>query len=77
VRFRILGPLEVRNSAGRVLTFSRRKQRLLLAILVLAQGRGVAVDRIVEWLWGDQPPRSATQNVYSWQPSDSPRHSAG
>jgi len=59
VRFRILGPLELRDSAGRLVRLGAPKQRTLLAVLLLHANRAVAVDMLVEALWGERPPRSA------------------
>lgn len=35
MEFRVLGTLEIRDGAGQLLAPSRRKQRLLLAVLLL------------------------------------------
>src|SRR5512132_881103 len=53
--FGILGPLEVRNGGGLV-RVPGAKERALLADLLVHAGRVVAADRLVEDLWGDQPP---------------------
>ena len=62
---RILGPLEVRVG-GRVLPLGGTKQRAVLAMLVLDVGRVVAVDRLIDGLWGDDPPDSATNVVQAY-----------
>ena len=62
MEFRVLGPLEVRTDAG-PLPLGGRKQRALLALLVLNAGRAVSPDRIIEALWGDRPPASAAKAV--------------
>src|SRR5690625_7088453 len=36
------------------------KQRLLLAHLVLSEGRPVSVDTLINDLWSGEPPRNAT-----------------
>src|SRR5262252_9761850 len=51
--FRILGPLEVRGG----------KQRALLALLLVNANRTLAIDRIVDDLWGDDIPESAHKMV--------------
>jgi len=38
-------------------------QRALLAILVLHRGEPVSVDRLIDALWGERPPASATKIV--------------
>jgi DNA-binding SARP family transcriptional activator len=60
VDFRILGPLEVSES-GRVLDLGGQKQRTLLAMLLLEPNRVVPVDQLVEALWEESPPETATK----------------
>jgi DNA-binding SARP family transcriptional activator len=54
VQCRVLGPLEV-HAGGGPLPLGGRKQRLLLAVLLLAAGRTVSADRLVDLLWGEEP----------------------
>jgi DNA-binding SARP family transcriptional activator len=56
--FRILGPLEVWDR-GRPIELRRRKERVLLAMLVLRAGERVSSDELVDGLWGERPPRTA------------------
>jgi DNA-binding SARP family transcriptional activator/Tfp pilus assembly protein PilF len=56
--FCLLGPLLVR-ARGAILPALPGKQRVLLATLLLQGNRMVALDQIVEALWGDKPPASA------------------
>ncbi|MDQ3979219.1 MAG: AfsR/SARP family transcriptional regulator, partial [Actinomycetota bacterium] len=56
--FRVLGPLEVRR-AGQVLDLGRPKQRAVLAVLLIEANRVVALDRLIDLLWGDEPPPRA------------------
>ncbi|MFF1439322.1 BTAD domain-containing putative transcriptional regulator [Streptomyces sp. NPDC058295] len=55
--FGLLGPLVVRR-AGTVLDPGRRRQRLLLIRLLLADGRAVAPQTLCEELWPQQPGRT-------------------
>src|ERR1700682_5912029 len=57
MEFRLLGPLEVLDG-GRVLPVNGTKQRALLALLLLNAGRVVSSDRLLDELWGDEPPES-------------------
>jgi DNA-binding SARP family transcriptional activator len=59
---RILGPLEVR-AAGRPLPLGGSKQRAVLAMLVLHANQVVSIDYLVDGLWGQAPPDSATNAV--------------
>ncbi|MFF1544339.1 BTAD domain-containing putative transcriptional regulator [Streptomyces sp. NPDC058291] len=56
--FGVLGPLIVRR-AGVALDCGRRKQRLLLIRLLLADGRAVAPEALCEELWSGQPGRTS------------------
>ncbi|HWC41673.1 MAG TPA: AfsR/SARP family transcriptional regulator, partial [Actinomycetota bacterium] len=55
MRFGILGPLEVRDGEGPV-RVPGAKERALLADLLVNAGRVVPADRLVEDLWGEDPP---------------------
>ena len=63
--FRILGPLEVSDETGSLL-LGGLKQRAVLALLLLDAGRVVSVDRLVDALWGDQPPRTAVTSLQNF-----------
>jgi len=56
--FRLLGPLEVHDD-GRSLALGGRKQRTLLAILLLHANEAVSDDVLSEGLWGERPPKTA------------------
>jgi DNA-binding SARP family transcriptional activator/ABC-type branched-subunit amino acid transport system substrate-binding protein/outer membrane protein assembly factor BamB len=56
--FRILGPFEVLDGE-RELRLGGIRQRSVLAILVLRAGETVSSDRLVDELWGDEPPADA------------------
>src|SRR5688500_3528572 len=58
LQFRILGPLEVRRG-GVVVDLGARKQRAVLALLLLNANRVVPTERLIDELWGDRPPETA------------------
>ena len=60
--FRLLGALEV-SSNGAVADLGPPKQRALLAILLLHAGEIVPVDRLIDLLWGEHPPRTAAHSI--------------
>jgi basic membrane lipoprotein Med (substrate-binding protein (PBP1-ABC) superfamily)/DNA-binding SARP family transcriptional activator len=60
--FSILGPIEV-TSKGRTADLGPRKQRALLAVLLLRVGEIVPIDHLIEMLWGDRPPRTAAHSI--------------
>nr|WP_280833620.1 BTAD domain-containing putative transcriptional regulator [Mycolicibacterium frederiksbergense] len=49
--------------AGSPVDIGTPKQRAVLAMLLLAQGRVVSVDRLIDAVWGDDPPASATASL--------------
>jgi DNA-binding SARP family transcriptional activator/class 3 adenylate cyclase/tetratricopeptide (TPR) repeat protein len=59
IEFALLGPLEVRRD-GDTLRLGGYKQRLLLGVLLLEANRAVASARLIELLWGDDPPETAS-----------------
>jgi DNA-binding SARP family transcriptional activator len=65
LEFRILGPLEVLEE-GRAVALGGQKQRALLALLLLDVGRVVSVDRIVDALWGERPPKTAPTSLQNF-----------
>jgi DNA-binding SARP family transcriptional activator len=56
--FRLLGALEVEDE-GRPVALGSRKQRLLLALLLLHANEVVSRDFLTEQLWGEEPPPTA------------------
>ena len=62
MQFRLLGPVEVEDD-GRPLVLGSAKQRALLAILLLHANEVVSRDRLIEDLWGEQPPASAPHSL--------------
>ena len=58
MEFQVLGPLEVRDGE-RVLRVGRGKPSALLALLLLNADEVVSTDRLIDELWGEQPPATA------------------
>ncbi len=65
LEFGLLGPLEV-SRQGAPLALGGTKPRAVLAVLLLNANRIVSADRLIDDLWGEQPPPSAqtTLQVY-------------
>ena len=59
---RILGLLEVVD-AGSEVPLGGRNQRILLARLLVNADEVVSTDRIIDALWGEEPPRTALTSV--------------
>jgi predicted ATPase len=60
--FRILGPVEVVRD-GHALRLGGRRQRALLALLLLDPGRRVSTDRLIDELWPGTPPPGAAKTL--------------
>ena len=58
LEFRILGPFELVRS-GRVVPLAGGRQRALLAVLLVHGNEVVDTDRLIEALWGTEPPKTA------------------
>ena len=67
VEFRILGPLEVVRD-GQVVKLGGALQRTLLALLLTSANGVLSVDRLIDALWGERPPREA-QNALQYHVS--------
>jgi predicted ATPase/DNA-binding SARP family transcriptional activator len=60
--YRILGPLEV-GLAGSPFTVKGRKPRALLALLLLHRNEVVPAERLIDDLWGEDPPATAANTL--------------
>src|SRR5215213_10373582 len=65
---RVLGPLEA-SIDDQPVSIGGAKQRAVLAMLVLEANHTVTGDRLIDGLWGDDPPASAPKMVqhYVWR----------
>lgn len=62
MRFLVLGPLEVEVD-GRGVAIGGGRQRALLALLLVNAGEVVSRDRLIDELWAERPPASASQSL--------------
>lgn len=62
VEFRLLGPMEIviNNKPG---ALASSRQQTALALLLLEAGHVVSVDRMIDALWGKEPPKTARIQV--------------
>jgi DNA-binding SARP family transcriptional activator len=60
--FRLLGPLEV-VVEGKPVQLAAAKPRALLALLLLERNRIVPTERLIDELWGEEPPAQATKTL--------------
>ncbi|MGP3918736.1 BTAD domain-containing putative transcriptional regulator [Nonomuraea sp. 10N515B] len=65
LHFSVLGPLAVTH-AGEPLDLGGTRVKALLATLLIAQGKVVTTDRIIDAVWGEQAPNSAVATLYSY-----------
>jgi DNA-binding SARP family transcriptional activator len=65
VEFRLLGPLQVADGAE-WMSIRAPQQRAVLALLLLESGRLVTIDRLIDELWGDQPPASPHNTIHAY-----------
>ncbi|MFE6162736.1 BTAD domain-containing putative transcriptional regulator [Streptomyces sp. NPDC056486] len=55
IRFELLGPLRALHG-GEVIPLGPPKQRAVLAVLLLQEGRPLSYEGLVDAVWGDEPP---------------------
>jgi DNA-binding SARP family transcriptional activator len=65
MEFRLLGPFEVEHE-GRPLAVGRRRERCLLAVLLLEANTAVSVEQLAELLWHDAPPRDPRSTIHTY-----------
>ncbi|MDF5755775.1 BTAD domain-containing putative transcriptional regulator [Spongiactinospora sp. TRM90649] len=72
MRFRLLSEVDAHRE-GVWVHLGDRKQRLLLAVLLLAEARPVSIDELIGSLWDDEPIKSARKVIHHYA-SDLRRH---
>ncbi len=65
MRVGLLGPVEVYSGSGRRIDLAGLRLRAVIAQLALAQGRLVTVDRLIDGIWGNDPPAAAVNALQS------------
>lgn len=66
MHIRILGQVEVVDETGEIVPIGSRSQRVVLATLAAAGGATVGTDRLINALWGDEPPRTAEHSLRTY-----------
>jgi predicted ATPase/DNA-binding SARP family transcriptional activator len=64
LRFSVLGPLEVERD-GELVPLGSGRQRALLALLLMAGPEPLSRDRLVDEVWGEQPPATAVHALHT------------
>jgi DNA-binding SARP family transcriptional activator len=62
ISVRILGPIEIERG-GRLIELSGRRERAVIALLLVNSGQVVSLDRMTEDLWDGAPPASAVTTL--------------
>src|SRR4029453_6796515 len=65
MEFQVLGPVEVLDE-GHALPIGGPKQRAVLAHLILHPNRVVPAERLIEDLWGEDPPDTARNTLQTY-----------
>ena len=65
VRFQVLGPVRLTAHAAE-LPLGGRQQRLVLALLIAANGRTVSTGALIDDVWGEEPPPSARKALQGY-----------
>ena len=65
LRFTLLGPVRARRGEAE-LDLGTPQQRAVLAVLLLAEGRQVPMDTLIDGLWATDPPRTAAGTVRTY-----------
>jgi predicted ATPase/DNA-binding SARP family transcriptional activator len=55
----VLGPVQLRTGAGETVPVAGARLRTLLILLALDANRTVSADRLIDGVWGDDPPAAA------------------
>ena len=63
--FALLGPLEIRVD-GEPVELQRRTHQVLLTLLLLRAGEVVSRDKLIDQLWGENPPRTAVGSLQNF-----------
>lgn len=65
VEYRMLGPLSIHDN-GRILPLGGLRQRTVLAALLIADGRPVTADALIDQVWGTDPPPKPLASLRSY-----------
>ncbi|MFE6609707.1 BTAD domain-containing putative transcriptional regulator [Amycolatopsis sp. NPDC057786] len=65
MRFRVLGATEVRRDDGTAVPIGGPRVRTLFALLALEAGRVVPAERLIDGLYGEQPPEGVANALQS------------
>ncbi|ASO19096.1 DNA-binding SARP family transcriptional activator [Actinoalloteichus hoggarensis] len=65
-RFQVLGPLTVSTADGRAVALGGEKPRTMLAALLLADGRIMSDESLIDLLWSGRPPATVRAQLHTY-----------
>ncbi|WP_039937893.1 AfsR/SARP family transcriptional regulator, partial [Streptomyces himastatinicus] len=65
MEFRLLGPVEA-SAEGRPVALGHPQQRTVAAVLLCELGRAVPAERLIDRVWGEDPPSSVRNILYGY-----------
>jgi SARP family transcriptional regulator, regulator of embCAB operon len=65
IGFGVLGPLQM-SVDGKLVSLGGRKQRAVLAMLVVNRNRPVGIDRLIDAVWGEWPPPGVRASLHAY-----------
>lgn len=77
VRLRVLGPVEVESPTGEVAVVGPSREQIVLTALALAAPDAISTGRLIDVLWGEEPPPSAAGTLKSLVHRIRRRHGTG
>ncbi|PLW71510.1 transcriptional regulator [Streptomyces sp. SCUT-3] len=66
MQFNLIGPFEIVNDNGGRISPGMPKVRQTLSVLLTRPGEIASTDSLIQELWGDEPPRSATTTLQTY-----------
>ena len=66
MEFRILGPLEIYDEVRGAIPVDAPKERTVLGVLLLHPNEPVSSERLIDEVWGEQPPATATKTLQTY-----------
>ncbi|MGQ0833078.1 MAG: BTAD domain-containing putative transcriptional regulator [Microthrixaceae bacterium] len=66
MQLRLLGPVELVDDGGRPVALGGPKERRVLATLAVHLDQPVSEARLIDALWGDEPPATATKTLQAY-----------
>jgi DNA-binding SARP family transcriptional activator/streptogramin lyase len=66
MEFRILGPLEIYDESLGAIPIDAPKERTVVGVLLLHPNEPVSSDRLIDEVWGERPPATATKTLQTY-----------